>query len=115
MDTKFTKESEHMKPHALVIGGTGMLSGVSKYLCAKYRTVSVIGRNKHKMYSLIRETEFLKGNVNPVIADYTDEDKVISLVEEAIENFGDIELAAGWIHSTAPEAPFKIAEMLSSA
>jgi hypothetical protein len=100
--------------HALIIGGTGMLREATAHLCKTYKAVSVIGRNRHRLYSLIRETEHYKGNILPVVLDYTNESALLPAVKEAITNYGNISLAAAWVHSTAPGAPFRVAELISS-
>ena len=43
--------------HALVIGGTGMLSKVPLWLAANGYHVSVIGRNQEKMHRLLSKDE----------------------------------------------------------
>ena len=96
--------------HALIIGGTGMLSGVSRHLCEEYKTVSVIGRNPHRFNSLLRETAHLPGNVNPLQLDYTDSANLVENLNTSIERYGNISLVVSWIHSTAPEAPFLVAK-----
>lgn len=100
--------------HALVIGGTGMLRGAAVNLCKTFKTVSVTGRNKHRLYSLQRESEHLKGNTIPIIVDYTSEKELLFSIEEAVKNYGNISLVVSWIHSTAPRVAFKIAELISS-
>mgnify|MGYP002622797381 CR=1 FL=1 len=101
--------------HCLVIGGTGMLKDVSRKLGYYYDTVSVIGRNKHRMYALSREMEHLNGNLYPLLVDYTDYEKLSYQLKNSIERYGDIDLVVSWIHSTAGEAGRLIAEKINTA
>lgn len=55
--------------HALVVGGTGMLAGVSLWLLEKRYHVSVIARNPERMEQLIEKTNF-KNNLTPILVDY---------------------------------------------
>ncbi|MBN8568134.1 MAG: short-chain dehydrogenase [Ignavibacteria bacterium] len=93
--------------HALIIGGTGMLSKVTEYLAGNYDTVSVICRNKRKIDSNLK-------NINPLILDYSYYKFLTKNLQSAVEKFGNIELVVSWIHSTAPLAPNIIAEKINS-
>ncbi|MEO8665453.1 MAG: short-chain dehydrogenase [Ignavibacteria bacterium] len=99
-------------PHVLVVGGTGMLKGVPSYYTGHGCTVSVIARNQQGLNELI-ESKGESGFINPVRADYHDyfllKDKIVS----AIESYGSIEACVCWIHSTAPDAPYIIADILN--
>lgn len=93
--------------HALIIGGTGMLSKVTEYLTGKYDTVSAISRDEKKINPNLK-------NINPLIVDYTYYKFLSKSLQSAVEKFGNIELVVSWIHSTAPLAPNIIAEKLNS-
>jgi hypothetical protein len=84
--------------HALIIGGTGMLSKVTEYLAGKYDTVSAISRDEKKINPNLK-------NINPLIVDYTYYKFLSKSLQSAVEKFGNIELVVSWIHSTAPLAP----------
>lgn len=99
-------------PHALIVGGTGMLKGVSHYFTRHGYTVSVIGRNQNKFEELIF-SKGIHGFINPVKTDYSDYGKLAKKLQNAISIYGPVETAVCWIHSTAPEAPFIIAEILN--
>ena len=43
---------KHTGAHALVVGGTGMLRGVSLYLAEKGHVVSVVARSRERLESL---------------------------------------------------------------
>lgn len=61
--------------HALVIGGTGMLSKVSTWLAANDYHVSVIGRNQEKMQRLLSSAESSL-RMTPVLVDYTNDEEL---------------------------------------
>ena len=92
-----------------------MLKEVSRLLAYDYDTVSVIGRNKHRMYALSREMEHLNGNLDPLLLDYTDYDELVHQVGNSIERYGPIGLVVSWIHSTAPDATGLIAEKINES
>ncbi|MBN6204974.1 SDR family NAD(P)-dependent oxidoreductase [Ralstonia pickettii] len=100
--------------HALVIGGTGMLSGVSLWLLAQGYHVSVIARNADRMKNLIEQTN-LKGNITPILVDYKRNEELQEKVQATIEQNGSIDMVVAWVHSTAPEALEIIAKEVSSS
>lgn len=100
--------------HALVIGGTGMLSGVSLWLLAQGYHVSVIARDADRMKNLIEKTN-LKGNITPILVDYKRNEELQEKVQATIEQNGSIDMVVAWIHSTAPEALEIIAKEVSSS
>ena len=93
--------------HALIIGGTGMLRKVTEYLSEKFETVSGICRNKFRLDSNLK-------NINPLILDYSDYELLSKRIDEAVKQFGEIDLVVSWIHSTAPLAPKIIAEKINA-
>jgi hypothetical protein len=99
-------------PHALVVGGTGMLKDVPNYFAQHGHTVSVIARNPSGLNKLI-ESKSEHGFINPVKVDYSDYYNLEERLKSAIDNYGEIETAVCWIHSTAPEAPYIIAGILN--
>lgn len=100
-------------PHALIVGGTGMLSGVTDYFTLHGYTVSVIARNPEGLNRLI-ESKSEHGFINPVKVDYSDYYYLEERLRSAIDSYGEIETAVCWIHSTAPEAPYIIADVLNN-
>ncbi|WKA56857.1 hypothetical protein QWY16_10040 [Planococcus shenhongbingii] len=79
-------------PHALVNGGTGMLSGVCTALAAKKWNVSVIGRSKNKFKPLMEQHPEA---IFPIQADY-DSEKIFRLVQGAIDERGMLDLIISW-------------------
>ncbi|MBP9192893.1 MAG: short-chain dehydrogenase [Ignavibacteria bacterium] len=99
--------------HALIVGGTGMLAGVSDYFTQHGYTVSVIARDPAGLNKLI-ESKSEHGFINPIKVDYSDYYSLEERLRSAIDNYGEIDTAVCWIHSTAPEAPYIIADVLNN-
>ncbi|MCM3361229.1 short-chain dehydrogenase [Niallia sp. HCP3S3_B10] len=89
--------------HALVVGGTGMLSGVSLWLLEQGYHVSIIARNSDRMKNLIEQTD-LDSHVTPLFVDYSNHDELQKKVHATINKNGAIDIVVAWIHSTAPNA-----------
>jgi hypothetical protein len=94
------------RQHALVVGGTGMLSRVSLELARRGYTTSVIARSPGPLAELVRESG---GRVNPIAVDYRHTEKLVGELEQAVRAHGPIVLVVAWIHSVAPEAPLAVA------
>lgn len=89
--------------HVLVVGGTGMLAGVSLWLLDNGYHVSILARNAGRMKSLIERTG-LKSCVTPILVDYHNEYELRKKVKATIKQNGDIDMVVAWIHSTAERA-----------
>jgi hypothetical protein len=100
-------------PHALIVGGTGMLKDVPHYFTRHGYTVSVIARNPAGFNKLI-ESKSEHGFINPIKVDYSDYGLLEEKLKSAIDSYGKIETAVCWIHGTAPEAPYIIADILNN-
>ncbi|MCY7362658.1 MAG: short-chain dehydrogenase [Ignavibacteria bacterium] len=100
--------------HVLVVGGTGMLKDVSLYFAIHGKKVSVIARDQIKFEELILAKDTF-GFINPIRVDYTDYEQLKNKLHNAINIYGPVETAVCWIHSTAPEAPHIIAEIINEA
>jgi len=81
--------------HALVIGGTGMLSDVSRWLADTGYHVSVIGRTngKHRSLNLKASNPQM---INHLLVDYTNYALLEDQVRKAIESLGPISLVVSW-------------------
>jgi len=99
-------------PHVLITGGTGMLKDVPHYFTRHGYTVSVIARNPEGLNKLI-EAKDQHGFINPVKVDYSDNYLLEEKLKSAIDNYGKIETAVCWVHSTAPDALGIIADVLN--
>lgn len=89
--------------HALVIGGTGMLSNVSLWLACEGYHVSVIGRNPQKMNSLITKC-IDESLITPLLVDYRNENELREKIKIAIQKSGHLDVVVAWIHSNAENA-----------
>jgi len=89
--------------HAIVIGGTGMLSAVSCWLVDECFQVSVVGRNLVRMNQLIRKVK-KTDSITPILVDYHHEDTLREKLKLTIAENGEPALVVAWIHSTAKEA-----------
>lgn len=97
--------------HALVVGGTGMLSDVTVWLAKQGYSVSVIGRNKHRMDKTIKRCPY--SVIHPILLDYSNLDELDSKLRDAVTYFKDIELVVAWVHSYADEALAKLLAIIS--
>lgn len=89
--------------HALVLGGTGMLSEATRALA---------GRG-HVVTSVARRAADLGPGVTSVTLDYRDVRALGAALEAATEARGPIELAVCWIHTDAPDAPGIVADAVA--
>lgn len=103
------------RPHALVVGGTGMLRGLSLGLAGQGYTVSVIARNNQRLQSLAEAAAEFSGHINPIAVDYGQGEQLRASLVRAIEAYGPVVLAVCWIHSTAPEALRQVAEAIAAS
>jgi hypothetical protein len=81
------------KKHALVIGGTGMLSDVCVALAQQGYIVSIIGRTVSKFQRIISESPV--DSIFPILIDYNTSE-VINEVEKVIEEKGSFDLIVSW-------------------
>jgi molybdopterin-guanine dinucleotide biosynthesis protein A len=89
--------------HALVVGGTGMLAGVTRRLAAGGQRVTCVSRHPTR----------LGEGVTPVAQDYRGTEGLSAALARATEERGPIELAVCWIHADAPKAPRIVADALA--
>src|SRR5690554_2861790 len=102
------------QPHALVVGGTGMLRGLPLHLVRRGYTVSVIARNTQRLHSLAAAAAGSAGEIIPLSLDYGQDEALRAALAGTIEEHGPITLAVCWIHSTAPAALQHVAEAISA-
>ncbi|WP_080848061.1 short-chain dehydrogenase [Cytobacillus gottheilii] len=98
--------------HALVVGGTGMLSGVSLWLIDNGYHVSIIARDAEKMKQL-QEKASSSCQVTPLLVDYRNNDKLIEKLKVTIKQNGEINIVVAWIHSIAENALQSIVSEIS--
>ncbi|MGD6874791.1 short-chain dehydrogenase [Sutcliffiella horikoshii] len=82
--------------HALVAGGTGMLSEVCTWLVNQNYHVSVIGRNPEKMNHLVEKTD--KSKITSLLVDYKKVDQLDMLLKQTIIENGSLSLVVAWVH-----------------
>jgi molybdopterin-guanine dinucleotide biosynthesis protein A len=99
VDTPAALEAIARPGHALVIGGTGMLTGVTHALAGRGHAVTVVAR---------RAIE-LEPKMSFVAVDYRDTAVLKRGLEQAVAACGSIDLAVAWIHTDAPDAPGAVA------
>ena len=93
-------------PHALVMGGTGMLRDVTLELAQRGMNVSVMARNVH------RTRELCAGNpqrLHPICVDWHETEWLDRRTREAVAERGAVQLVVCWCHTTAPDAPMTLA------
>ena len=94
-----------MSGHDLVVGGSGMLSGLVTALARQGRHVSVIARDPRRLARLAEAAEGL----SPLALDYRDADALEAALLRAWRDNGPIERAVCWFHTAAPEIPLAVA------
>jgi len=103
-------------PHALVVGGTGMLAAVSVRLLRDGWNTSVVARRADGVAELAAEatgTTRAGGALHCIAVDYRHTDAFVRTIEDAVARSGPISLAVVWIHSVAPTAPAALAAALT--
>jgi len=89
--------------HALVVGGTGMLVGLTRALADR----------GHAVTSIARRPASLGPGVDSLLLDYRDSENLAAALREAAAERGPIGLAVCWLHTDAPEAPAIVAGVLA--
>jgi GrpB-like predicted nucleotidyltransferase (UPF0157 family) len=103
---------ERGRPHAVVVGGTGMLRGAVLGLCRRGYAVSVVARKARDLDRLVRDAAAADGVVRGVCVDYRDREAFAFGLDAAARELGPPLLAVVWAHSSAPDAPRAVAEFL---
>lgn len=102
-----------MKPHVLVVGGTGMLKEVCLWLVDQGYIVSVIGRAQKRLDDVVNEASD-SSSVIPISVDYRNEERFLKEIIEIQQKRGPITLALSWIHSDALNTLHILVEQLSN-
>ncbi|NMH72172.1 short-chain dehydrogenase [Bacillus sp. RO2] len=97
--------------HALVVGGTGMLSEVCMWLDSQNYHVSVIGRNTEKMSRLIEQVD--KGKITSLLVDYNKVNLLDIYLKQTIHENGPITLVVAWVHTGGEQGLTKIIEIVA--
>ncbi len=101
-----------MKPHALVVGGTGMLKDVCLWLVEQGYNVSVIGRNQRRLDDVVNEASD-STSIIPISVDYRDEKLFLKMINDIKNECGPVTLVVSWIHSNASDSFHNLMEQLS--
>lgn len=85
--------------HVLIIGGTGMLVEVSRWLAEQegYK-ISIVGRNPFPMNRLVDNLN-AKTKITPLLVDYTNSTIFRERLNWTIQQNGPIDLVVAWVHS----------------
>ncbi|WP_103108307.1 short-chain dehydrogenase [Brevibacillus reuszeri] len=97
---------------ALVVGASGMLTEVARWLAEQGYQVIVVGRDRAKL-ERVRDGSRYPHLFTLLSLDYGQTDQLREAMEQLIVEQGHIELIVAWIHSTAPEALSTIQQVLS--
>lgn len=99
------RRSGLVPPHALVVGGTGMLRGVSIHLAERGHTVTVVARRRTRLRAVARAASGALGSIVPMPLDYRDSTALRAALLDVQLAHGPISLVVCWTHSIAPVAP----------
>jgi hypothetical protein len=80
---------------ALVVGGSGMLAGLSLRLLDRCTRVSVLARNEARIRAI-------SPAIHPLVCDYSDESAVAGALAADARRHGAPELLVAWVHPKAP-------------
>lgn len=103
------------RSHALVVGGTGMLRGVSLYLAEQGYTVSVVARRRDRLQALVDSAAAFRGEIVPLQLDYGDPVELERALARSAGAFGPIALAVCWVHSVATDPLSVVARTIAGA
>ena len=103
VDTPESLARLERRGHALVVGGTGMLAGLTRSLAARGHAVSSLARRRRGLGAGIDELE----------VDYRAPGRLAEALARSRQERGPIELAVCWLHTDAPDAPRLVADALA--
>lgn len=87
-----------MHSHIVVIGGTGMLFGVSRQLAADCRTLTSVARTDHSLRALDTAITPSGCTHRMLTADWIHADDFISSVANSVRESGPADLVLAWLH-----------------
>lgn len=88
---------------ALVVGGSGMLAEVSRWLAHTGYHVTVIGRDRSRLEQVAKNSS-TPDRFTLLDLDYQDTTALEQAMSQLRSERGPIDVAVTWIHNTAPEA-----------
>ena len=94
--------------HVLIVGGTGMLKGVTESYARNGDAVSVVARTMRRIEPLTKAYATIVG----VPVDYREPDALQTALSGAVAAQGPVDLAVVWMHDDADDAPLIVADHL---
>ncbi|CAG9622678.1 Rossmann-fold NAD(P)-binding domain-containing protein [Sutcliffiella rhizosphaerae] len=88
--------------HALIFGGTGMLTKATVWIAKHANKTTVYGRNEIKLKKL--EEQYSEIGIQTRKLNYQETQNLRKEIQLAIEENGPVRTVIAWIHSTAPDA-----------
>ncbi|MCT4784794.1 hypothetical protein ACFQO8_06795 [Exiguobacterium aestuarii] len=89
-----------IQKHILIVGGTGMLAGVTSCLASEH-LVTVIGRDQEKMAKVVRQNP---ETCHPLVVDYRNEEDLSKGLQESIKRHGPFKQVIAWVHKDSGKA-----------
>lgn len=112
-DTRAELAALERPGHALVVGGTGMLAGLTRALAERgHRVTSLSRRGTLPVEGPVRHS-LLRAQISPVALDYRASAELREALGRAVAERGPLELAVCWVHTDGPEVPALVAEALA--
>lgn len=87
--------------NALVLGGTGMLAGLSLALLQDGFAVFVVGRRAERFAPMLEAAEGLSARLTPMAVDYHDTARLGRWIAQVQLMHGPLDLVVAWIHGPA--------------
>ncbi|MEK4487295.1 hypothetical protein MHH81_17360 [Psychrobacillus sp. FSL H8-0484] len=97
--------------HICIIGGSGMLAGVTKWYADNDYIVSVVARNEEKM-NRMKNACSNPENIRGIYVDYRDSTKLEESLQQNINRYGPFSEAVVWVHSDGLNALITVFELL---
>lgn len=98
--------------HTLVVGGTGMLRGLSLELSSRGDRVAVLARPGRRLEALVEEATSRGGRIFPVPVDYADPVPLEAALEVEVHARGRFDRAVLWVHSDGPRVSEVVAKFV---
>ncbi len=100
--------------NVLVVGGTGMLDEVSRFLASSNNHVCVIPRTDLELQKLFENARDFGGRIIPVKIDFRDLVTLKAQLEKVIRENGPFTLALSWIQAAEDVIHRIIAELINT-
>lgn len=97
--------------HICIIGGSGMLAGVTKWYVDNDHIVSVVARNEEKM-NRMKDSCSNPENIKAIYLDYRDLTKLHRSLEQNKKEYGPLSEVVIWVHSDGLDVISTVFELL---